>query len=303
VADVSVTFTTSSPSVGQLVTAATSGASAVATVGAGLSSTPYPVGVAFDPLAIGTTTVSAAAPGFDPSFALASQAVTVTQSEILVGAYYGDPAIGSGLQALHYLSLNGTEHGGVTVRVSSSNPTAIRVSSSETTPGAAFVDLVVPNGTGTVYFWVQGLGPAGGSATLTASHPAFVPGTLSRGVVQPVLLVGNLPSSMSVSSPSNAEFWATAGIATSATSQLPQAAVAAIPVTFSSSAPAVGQLVTPSDTGASVVVSIAAGVASTQYPGGIAFDPLSEGTTTVSVTAPGFNPVFAPASQLVTVTP
>ena len=55
-----------------------------------------------------------------------------------------------------------------------------------------------------------------------------------------------------------------------------------------------------------MVVQIPAGgfnTPTTVATGGVAFDPLSGGTTTVSASAPGFDSSFSGASLLVTVTP
>jgi hypothetical protein len=258
--------------------------------------------VALDPLSAGTTTVSAAATGFDPTYPGSSQLVTVTPTELIVFALSGDTAIGSGLQALHSVFLNGSAHGGVTVRVASSTPSAVRVSDSPTTVGGAFVDLFVPDGSTTASFWAQGLGAAGTTSTLTASQASFVPGTLVRDVVQPALRIDFLPTSVPSSS-ADVEFAVTAGIPTSPTSLLAQSVLAATTLTIASTAPSVGELVTPSASGGSVTVQILQGQTATPFPGSVAFAPLSEGTTTVSAAAAGFNPAFLLASVEVTVTP
>ncbi len=66
---------------------------------------------------------------------------------------------------------------------------------------------------------------------------------------------------------------------------------AAATVTVTSSTPAVGQLETTLTTGDSVTVTIPIGAnssASTVAAGGVAFDPLVQGSTTIEATIPDF---------------
>ncbi len=297
----SVTFTSGTPAVGRMVTSSSSGASVVVQIPAAGFNTPGTVatgGVAFDPLSGGTTTVSASATGFDATYAGASLLVTVTQPEITIS---GDQFIGRGLQDPHNAHLGGSVHGGVTVRIASSDPAIALVAANATTPGTAFVDVFVPDGSSDASFYVQGV--ALGPVNITASQALFVTGTVARDVVQPALQIAVLSPSQTSLSPDN-EFYAYPVIPATGQNQAVSAA-GSLSVTFTSGTPAVGRLVTSSSSGASVVVQIpAAGfnTPGTVATGGVAFDPLSGGTTTVSASATGFDATYAGASLLVTVT-
>ncbi len=128
---------------------------------------------------------------------------------------------------------------------------------------------------------------------ITASQALFVTGTVARDVVQPALQIAALSPSQTSLSPDN-EFYAYPVIPATGQNQAVSAA-GPLSVTFTSGTPAVGRMVTSSSSGASVVVQIPAGGANTPTTvatGGVAFDPLSGGTTTVSATAPGFDSSF-----------
>jgi hypothetical protein len=106
-------------------------------------------------------------------------------------------------------------------------------------------------------------------------------------------------------------FYAEVGIPTSGNqylSEVQQVSVAAgaLTVTMTSSAQAVGELVTRTARGASVTVQIAPGLyysPTTVANDGVAFKKLTQGTTTVTGTATGFLTLLVENSRPVVVNP
>jgi hypothetical protein len=155
---------------------------------------------------------------------------------------------------------------------------------------------------------VQGVTGATGSANLTAKTERFTDGTSSVQVVQPVLVIySGLPAS-TTSLSGDSPFYVGTGILNNSGGFYLEGVSSAGPpvtVTLTSSNVTVGQLKTTTATGASVTVTIPINTywsPSTVASGGVAFHPLTGGTTTVSATAPGFNAAYSGSSQLVTVT-
>jgi hypothetical protein len=268
-------------------------------------------GVAFDPLTGGTTTVAVAAPGFNSAWSGSSQAVTVNQPAMTIPDSAGTGnRIGASLQVQFYVDLgaSATNHGGVTVHVESSDNTKVRLSISATTAGTASLDIPVANGQRYAYFYVQGVRSATGTATLTATQALFATTTATITVVQPVFYnIVNLTTPTTTLSADN-DFYVYTGVLNAAGTSFQQYQVVSgegtLPVTFTSSNPAVGQMAKTGTTGASVTIDIPVNQyysPTNKATGGIAFDPLTGGTTTVAVTAPGFNSAWSGSSQAVTV--
>ena len=96
-----------------------------------------------------------------------------------------------------WINLEASNHGGVTLRITSSNAAVALVAPNATTAGTAFIDVPVANGTTTVSFVVQGVEGQVGSVTVSASASGFT-GTTSGiiNVVTPaVSLLNSLPAS------------------------------------------------------------------------------------------------------------
>jgi uncharacterized repeat protein (TIGR01451 family) len=292
-AGLTVTFTHTNPAVAQLTTSAGSGQTRTVVVPPGQSFTPTSVatgGIEFDPVGGGTTTVSASAPGF---LSLGAQSVTVSGPGITL---FSLPAtVGAGLMEGNYLTrLGGSNHGGVTVRITSSNPNVLRVSADLTTAGSAFVDIPVANGATDAYYVIHGIEGARGAVVVTASAPGFTDAQGTVNVVQPGLQIGSLPASIG-STDASVGFYVTVGLP-SATGgyltqhQIPRAGTS-LTVTITNSASGVAQLVTLAGGAQSRTVIVPSGqyyTPTSVASGGIEFDPLSAGTTTVSATIPDF---------------
>ena len=207
------------------------------------------------------------------------------------------------------VTLGGANHGGVTVRVASSETTKLLISVNAATPGTSFIDIPIADGSTYADFYVQGVLNATGDATVTATQALFTSGNVSIKVVQPVFVLSGLADS-TTSLSANDPFYAyayilnAAGTAVQTTQEV--SAVGALAVTFTSSDGGVGQIAKTGTTAASVTITMAVGAIYTPTSvaaGGVAFDPMAGGSTTVSVSAPGFNNAWSAASQTVTVTP
>ncbi len=189
--------------------------------------------------------------------------------------------------------LGATAHGGVTVRMTSSDPSVLLLSRNATSAGAAFVDVPVANGNTDATYYIHGVEGARGTVTLTATAPGFTAGQATATVGESTLRLTGPPSTTTTLSPDSA-FTVQLGVLNStgvfAAVQALRAGATAVSVTITHTNPAVAQLVTTAGTGPTQTVSVAAGLSaspSTVAAGGIALDPIGGGTTTVSATAPG----------------
>ena len=312
-ADLTVTLTSSTPAVGTLVTTQMTGASVTVTIAKGNIDSPGSVatgGAAFDPLSVGTTTVAATAPGTINTYSGSMVNVSVTATPITLTdiSPYGDYRIGGGLQAQYRVTLGGSSHGGVTIRVASSDSARILLAPNATTAGAAFIDLIIPDGQTTANFYVQGINGVTGNVILTATNAAFVTGTTNVSLVQGAINIYTLSSSLQVTSADD-PFYVRAGYLSSNGANFQYAYVSPagpLHVQLTSSTPAVGQLKTTATTGSQVTVDVAVNAIdspSTVASGGVAFDPLTTGTSTVSASVIGYNNSWSGAAVAVTITP
>jgi cold shock CspA family protein len=285
--------TSSDPAVGQLKITGDSGPSVMVEIPAGLY---YSEVVWLDPLGAGQTTVEASIPGF-----VATQTAV---ADVAVGAggivLPGLPAlVGAGLRrgyGYQYVSLGGASHGGVTVHIESSDPAVALVSESATSPGAAAVDIFVPDGQGYAYYTIDGV--TEGTATITATASGFTAGGGTVFVVHPALQLSGLPGSLTtqaadypfsvmvgVPHPTQSYLWEVQNVA-------PGGGLVA---TVTNANPAAAQLTTAGGSGQSVMVEIPAGL---YYSETVWFDPLGVGETTVEASIPGFITTAAGAADV-----
>lgn len=294
-APLTATVKLSDGAIGDLITTPLTGDSVVVTIPVGASVSPANVaagGVAFDGIALGSTTVSATIPGLIAT-TNALQTVNVTQPTISVSPVGN---IGAGLQnAGSTASLSASQHGGVNVHIESANPARALVAPSASTPGTASIDVPVANGGTTASFWVSGVEGATGTSLITASISGFVSGSSTATIVQPGYDVVQLGSSIDTLNPPDA-FQVRVGLVASGggsvnPAQNLRAGAPPLVATIKNSNHPVADLITTALTGDSVVVSIAAGSSaspSNVASGGVSFDGIALGTTTVSATIPGF---------------
>lgn len=305
-APLTIRLTNSDAAVGQLATSAGAGQTATLLIAAGQSATPSGIqggGAEFDPLALGSTDVSIAPLG---GFIVTTNA---TQT-FLVGRPALSPvnatfAVGLSLQtstsqrpaSQGAFTLNEANHGGVTVRVTSSDPNVVLLSTNPTQVGGAFVDLVVPNGLSNTFstpYVVQGVGL--GTATLTASAPGFVDGTSTVSVVQAGVTLSGQASTTTFGQ--NLTLQALVGVPNVTnpnnvfltTTQDVRPGSPPFVATLTNTNGLVGQLMTATGVGQMATASIAPGsfnLPATIAAGGVGFDPFGNGTTTLSVAIPG----------------
>lgn len=292
----------------QLITTPVTGQTVTVSIAPGSSVSPSTVatgGVAFDGLAVASTTVSASISGFLATTA-ASVNVSVTQPTISLNPIGNT---GSGLQgSSNTVALSAVEHGGVTVRVKSGNPSVALVSPNGSTAGADSIDIFLANGLASTSFVVSGLEGATGVSLITVSAPGF--GSVSRtaSVQQPAVDLFGLVSSIDTLDPSDL-FQVRIGLpagGNGSVNPVQTIRVGGVPVTATlrNTTTAVGDLLTTALTGDSVVVTIPVGAFSSGgsvAAGGVAFDGTAFGSTTVFATIPGFNSTTG-SNQAVTVT-
>jgi hypothetical protein len=281
--------------VGELLKAGTAaGATQTAQIVPQTYYTPFDTtsgGVAFHPLAGGTTTVSVSAPGYLTT-TNATQTITVSTPGITVNA----ATVGSGLQTSTSFFLGGSQHGGVNVTLTSSNA-AMLLSPNATTAGASSIVIPVANGLQSVGFYVQGLeGQTQGiTTTVTASAPGFTNGTASITVVQSGVQLVAVPSSIP-STAATVDVYAYVGPPSGngvSVQNVRFGGPGNLTVTFTSSNAAAAALVTAAQpTGAaSQTAQIVPGTYYTPFSvgtGGVGMDPVGPGQATIMAAVPGY---------------
>ena len=291
------TVTNSNAAVARLTTLAGSAQSRTVTVPEGASASPTSVasgGVAFDPIGAGTTTVAASIPGF---IATAATSVNVTVSGPGIQLLSLPTTVGAGLQDGYTARLGATQHGGVTMRIESANPAAVRVAPNATTPGTAFIDVFIPNTQTDASYTIQGIesAPIPSSATITVTATGFTTATGTVDVVQPAIRLESVVTSTTSLSPDQA-FWVRVGLPFAGNSNLSviqnvRVGSGSLTATVTNSNAAVAQLTTLTGSGQSRTVTIPenSSVSPTSVAsGGVAFDPIGGRITTVSASIPGF---------------
>jgi hypothetical protein len=292
---VTATFTSNAPAVGTLVDTAGVAATRTAQVPVGLYYTPTSVasgGVGFRPLTTGSADVSVTVPGYIVMPA-ATRTVNVVQPGVTLNGF--GVAVGSGLQLNASGSLGASNHGGVTLTLTSSDPSILLLSPDAVTPGTASINIPIANGSQFFGYYVQGVEGQTGTATITGTASGFSNGSVNETVAQPALDLQGVPATTTTLSTDNA-IYARIGIPDGSNSFLVAVenvragAPGPLTATFVSSSPAVGTLVDTAGTAATRTAQIPIGLYYTPTAvaaGGVAFHPLTSGSTNVSVTAPG----------------
>jgi hypothetical protein len=252
-------------------------------------------GLAFDPLAAGSTVVTVTGPPGVVTTALGVRTVTVTDGIAVPGLV----SVGSGLQTETAATLNGSAHGGVDVTITSSDPARVRVSPDEATPGTSSIIVTVPAGQTAVPYYVQGIEGTTGAASVTVTLPGGSPtATHAVKVVPSGVEIAALDAATTMLSASDADWRVQVGIplpdnTALASLQSVRAGGPPFVVSLVNSNAGVAQLTTdePPAQGQSVTKSIPPGFSSTQPVGpgtlhGLTFDPVTTGMTGVSVTGP-----------------
>jgi hypothetical protein len=270
-------------------------------------------GLAFDPIGVGSTTVTVSAPGFTTTTTGGVRTVGVTAPGITI---VSNATIGAGLQRNLGATLGAGGHGGVSVTVTSSAPSLVRVSANELTAGTTSISVPVANLATSIPFFVQGMENVTGTAVVTLTAPGFLSETLTVTVVQPGVQLVSVPESIAAGAPNATTIYAEVGIPNSVNTAIAQlqdvrGGSPGFVVTLTNSNAAVARLYSdqPVTTGQVVTKPIQPGIYYTQSvitgtTYGLAFDPLAAGTTTVTVTGPpGVITMTTEGVQTVIVTP
>lgn len=301
-----VSVLSSDGAVGLLETLEDTADSVAITVAPGQSRSPSTVasgGVAFVPAGAGVTTVRLEAPGFAP-MTTSSRDITVTASQITLSA----TTTGSGLHRGTSGSLGATGHDGVTVTLTSADPEVLLLSPNASTAGSASIEISVSAGTAGFSYWVQGVEAATGQVPVTASATGFLDGGTTHVVDESgldIIFLSTSTTTLSADDP----FQIRTGLPNAGRTALSielalRAGGPGGAVTVTSSNPSVGRLVTLEEAGTPVAIGIPAGQSrspATVAGGGVAFDPLTAGTTVVEASIPGVVTMTDTGSREVTV--
>ncbi len=105
--------------------------------------------------------------------------------------------VGAGLQSFCCgARLDASNHGGVTLRVESDDPSRVLVSPNTSTAGTAFIEVFLPNGSTNVSYVVQGIAGTTGTATVTVTAPGFTASSGTVTVAQPAMEIITLAPSI-----------------------------------------------------------------------------------------------------------
>ena len=315
------TFDNSNASVAQLVTSGATGQQVSGVQipnGQSRSRTPSSVaagGVAFDSLGTGTTQISATATG--QTGLVAGPAITVTVDTPTITLFSLPTIVGGGLQVNGFRVRLGAPApaGGIDVTLAVSNAAIALIGPFNTTAaGSGNLVLSIPAGSTDAIYSIQGVPGAGlggdQTVTLTASAPGFVDEIGTITVRQPALDILGLNLTTTAAAADD-PFAIRIGIANDTgtamqSEQVWRPDLGDLTVGVFSSNDTVGQVVTLTSSGATVNVTIPAG--GSRSPGnvaggGVALDPLTAGTTTVSASIPGFLTTNPGGNRLVNVIP
>ena len=175
------------------------------------------------------------------------------------------------------------------MHLESSNPAVMQLSLNATTAGTASLDIPLANGDVSFSYYIHGMDVTG-DATITVTASGFTNRTGTVHVVPPALRLTGVPASMTSLDPTDT-FVLQVGVPAGASPNTfvsPAQAVriggSSVVVTVTNTNGAVAQLVTQGGSAQSRMVTIAPGQSSspaTLATGGIAFDPIGGGSTTV----------------------
>jgi hypothetical protein len=313
---VTATITTSNTLAGTLVTSSGSGTSLTVQIAPGQSDSPATVaagGIAFDPddsaTTMQTTTVAATIPVFGATTG-ASQ--SVSSSGPVLDLFYsfpggGEQRLGAGLQCIGCVQvrlLNGATApaGGLAVTLTSDNTALLVARDAYPRTGSSSLVVTIPAGTSSTTFTIQGLEQTFGTGRVTATA-AGAESAVSRPihVVQPSVHIRDTLTTHSAGGP-DSFFRVSVGVSTVSGGPIVQGQSTregggppSYPLTVTSSNGIVGQLATFDSRAATVIVAFLRGHTFTPLAfteggteHGVAFDPLTPGTTDITASMPGF---------------
>lgn len=247
-------------------------------------------GLGVDPLTTGTDTVTLVHPVFFKLPLATREMIVGTPAVTLTGA-----TVGSGLQRSQNFFLGAPAPVGDTVIVKSTAPGILKVAPNGTTPGTDSIVIVLTGGQTSVGYYVQGMEDTTGTPSVDVRAVGFTNGSAGFTVTTPAIDLQGVPSNPSAAA-TNSAIYGQIGVPNGAHTamqeyqELRAGAPGSVTATFSNSTPGIAQLVTTSLT-ADIVTAL---FTTTYYTplskatGGVEFDPLTQGATTITVSAPGF---------------
>ncbi len=254
-------------------------------------------GLVFEPLGSGTATVTVTGPaGVQRMSTSGTRQVSITGPAVNAP---GTNIVGAGLIAASGTSLGASQHGGVTVTIQSSDPSRVLVSPDAATVGTASFTRSVANGSTSVPYYVHGLENVTGTATVTISAPGFTPASGTVTVAPAGVEIQNLSASTTNLSADSTQWYVQVGLpcsgnATLCSIQSLRPGAPAMVVTLTNSNGAVARLRSdePAASGQVVTKPIQPGIYYSQASAtgtsyGLAFEPLGNGSTTVTASGPG----------------
>ncbi|MEP6573732.1 MAG: hypothetical protein ABJD11_13595, partial [Gemmatimonadota bacterium] len=208
---------------------------------------------------------------------------------------FSNTTVGAGLMVNVGASLGASNHGGTTVTLTSLDPTLMLVAPNATTAATTSIGVAIPNGSTFFSVYLHGLNGQTGPARLELKAPGFATDTATITVAQPAADIIFLATTTTSLSP-NSFFQIRTGVPnpTHTGMSLEQPVRFGIPgfvATINNSAAAVARLAAQTDTAQSETLTIQPGLArsaSTAATGGVEFDPVGPGSTTVTASIPGF---------------
>jgi hypothetical protein len=267
------------------------------TIGAG--------GVGFDGVGVGATQVTAHAPGFFP---ITNGIVNVAVTQPGVTWINLPPeGVGAGLQSISArVRLDAGSHGGVTVHIASWDSNLVLISPNDQVVGSGSIDIDLLDGSVDAFFYLQGIEDTTGTVTLYTETPGFTPDSTTVNLVMPYVRIGpgTLANSIDTLDPPD-EFVVNTGVLSAGQfvnkEVRPGLDSVAVSVVADTSLAQLHSLSGPADSVTVGVQALSSSSPSTVQNGGVAFNGLSPGVATVSVSAPGFIS-HSSAVQSVTIT-
>lgn len=260
------------------------------------SNGPATGGTDVRPILNGSSTVSVSIPGFTTASLNGNRTVSVSQPGITAGINFSQ--IGSGLQEAGTVSLGASNHGGVDVTLTSSDPTLLLLAKDNVTAGAASIQIHLNNGQTFFSYYAQAVEGKTGTPTVTVTAPGFTNGTANTQVVQPAIDLQGVPGTWTIAQ-GDFVVYSQTGVANGQLTGLQRAqyvrpgAPAPYVVTFTSTNATMGVMRNSGGDGQSRTATI--GTTGNDYytpttvaGGGVAFHPLATGSGTITATSPGF---------------
>ncbi len=208
--------------------------------------------------------------------------------------------VGAGLQLSTFAILGASEHGGVDVTITSSQPSRVLVSRDASTVGTASATVTVPNGQTFVTYYIHALESVTGSANVTISAPGFTGGSHAVDVVPSGIEIVNLNTATTTLSADDTGWYVQVGLPCEGNTQLctvqnlrPGGPLFVVSLALAPAQTPIAQLRSdqPVATGQTVTKPIQPGIYHTQAivggsSYGLTFDPLAGGQTSVTATGP-----------------